>query len=115
MDFTPDATEKEQPWKRLFQASGKDSAIPVEKSLEDKRASVASDTPWKDWTPDPARPDEKPWIEWMNDSRFTGKALMKQAGADLKETERGREKARTTTRKGRPPTLSPRGTVAEGG
>ncbi|KAM5371673.1 hypothetical protein ACJZ2D_007953 [Fusarium nematophilum] len=83
--------------------------------LAGNKANAESGAPWQGWTPDPARPEDKPWIEWMNDSRFQGKDLIKQAAADLKQRERGRERTRATAGRGRAPTLSPQGTVAEGG
>jgi hypothetical protein len=109
--------EKEQPWKRLFQAQDTGSATTVVEN------GTAKATPWQGWAPDPARPDEKPWIQWMNDPHFQGKALMKQAGNDLKqrqrqrerEAERGRERERKHKPSPRHQTLSPQGTVAEGG
>ncbi|KAJ3496716.1 hypothetical protein NLG97_g2458 [Lecanicillium saksenae] len=117
MDSATGTSSKEQPWKKLFETEGANSTSKSLKNshLAGKAVDPATAAPWQEWTPDPAHPDNKPWTDWMNDSRFHGKALIKQAATDLKEKERGRERARVVPGRGRTATQSPQGTVAEGG
>jgi len=85
-----------QPWKKFWP--------PKAESLvsEDRSGSVTP--PWADWKPDPKNPDEKPWIQWMNDKKFNP-AL---------DEERGRQ-AYPLRKRGNSRDPSPKATVAEGG
>jgi len=47
-------TTRSQPWKE-FWPPNKDSFSPEEQKK----------MPWLTWKPDPAKPDEKPWRQWM--------------------------------------------------
>jgi len=84
--------KKAQPWKKFWPPSGSRSGSD---GTSDSDAS-----PWLNWKPDPNKPDEKPWIQWMNEKKFNP-ALEQRAGRDA-----------YPVRKRSP---SPRATVAEGG
>jgi len=59
-DASKNVAEKMQLWKKFWP--------PKAESLvsEDRSGSVTP--PWADLEPDPKNPDEKPWIQWMNNT-----------------------------------------------
>jgi hypothetical protein len=69
--------------------------------------------PWQNWEPDAAKPDEKPWIAWMNNEELGGKQAQRKATEQLKE--RGRTMGFSKQHSLRRREGSSKGTVAEGG
>ncbi|CAG9937549.1 unnamed protein product [Clonostachys rosea f. rosea IK726] len=90
---------KEQPWKVLF--------------AESTGARDEPQEPWQNWEPDAAKPDEKPWIAWMNNEELGGKQAQRKATEQLKE--RGRTMGFSKQHSLRRREGSSKGTVAEGG
>ncbi|KAI0416118.1 hypothetical protein F5X98DRAFT_201104 [Xylaria grammica] len=93
---------KLQPWKQFF------PPMNTPKAAED--GSDLSQ-PWLTWKPDPAKPDEKPWIKWMNDEKYNQNVDGKQLSQSEVEELRGRPFAYPTRKR----TGSIQATIAEGG
>jgi hypothetical protein len=51
---------KAQPWKNIW-------PLKAENYTEEEREKM----PWLGWKPDPGKPDERPWRQWMSRSNTT--------------------------------------------
>ncbi|KAI0876306.1 hypothetical protein GGS24DRAFT_514258 [Hypoxylon argillaceum] len=93
---------KLQPWKQFF---------PLEAAPKTAEENPDLSRPWLTWKPDPAKPDEKPWLKWMNDEKYNLNVNEKQRSQPEVEELRGRLVAYPTRKR----SGSTQATIAEGG
>ncbi|KAH6973822.1 hypothetical protein BKA56DRAFT_107344 [Ilyonectria sp. MPI-CAGE-AT-0026] len=79
-----------QPWKQAWAAINT-------KDEGGKSPNMA--LPWVNWKPDPNKPDEKPWISWMNDDKFNPGSEKTQLSVQEVDELRGRPFAYPTRKR----------------